>query len=354
MEELYTKPTVYSFIKRGLIHAIVVWLIVNIYSWLEYVYNVKFNLAYSVNKDGSAVSFADSFINHNINQPLCLWVLLVAFLAEANFQFIFRPRSLTWFVFGSICLGIIGGTISLLFTKHFAFYPIAAQLIESSLFITAYVAGYAILYNFFYERYQRIKFYQKKSESELHLLKTQINPHFFFNTLNNIYGMALIEKAPQTAGAVELLSDMMRYNMHGIGENFISLDMELKFIENYLALQQLRIPQKENISIKTVIEYPKIKYKIAPMLLIPFIENAWKYGISIDKSSNIDLNIYVKEHQLILIIENSVFSGINAEKGSGLGISNVTQRLQMLYPGLYQLSIENDGNIFRVKLSIVI
>lgn len=354
MEEIHQKPTAYNFIKRVTIHAVVIWLAVNIYGWLNYIYKVKFDLAYTVNKDGSLISFKDSFVNHNLNQPLLFWLLLLALLAEANFVFVFRPKKLSVFILSSIAFGIVGGAASMFFTKHFAFYPIAAQLIESALFITAYVAGYAILYNFFYERYQRIQYYRQKSEAELQLLKAQINPHFFFNTLNNIYGIALSEQATQTAGAIELLSDMMRYNIDGVRENFIKLGDELKFVENYLALQQLRVPQTENISIKTSIEHPQIKYKIAPMLLIPLIENAWKYGISMDKPSNINLSIYVDKHQLIMIIENSVFSGINAEKGSGLGIPNVRQRLGMLYPGLHQLFIENDGNVFRVKLSIVI
>jgi LytS/YehU family sensor histidine kinase len=354
MEAPIMRLTIYNYIKRFLLHAITVWIVVNVRSWFEYIYKVKFDLAYSVNKDGAPVSFLDNFINHNINQPLCLWILLLAFLAEVNFFFVFQRKNSAWFVFSSICLGLAGGAASLIFTKHYVFYPILAQFIESVLFITAYIVGYAILYNFFYERYQRIQYYRQKSEAELQLLKAQINPHFFFNTLNNIYGIALNENATQTAGAIELLGDMMRYNMDGIREKFIKLDAELKFVENYLALQQLRIPQKENITIKTVIEYPEIKYRIAPMLLIPFIETAWKYGVSMDKPSNINLNISVKEHQLIMIIENSVSSGFSAEKGSGLGISNVTQRLQMLYSGLHQLSIENDGNTFRVNLSIVI
>ncbi|MEP6612092.1 MAG: histidine kinase [Mucilaginibacter sp.] len=354
MEEIYQKPTALSFIKRFVVHAVVVWLVVNVFSWLEYNYKVKFNLAYTVNKDGSLISFTDSFINHNIHQPLFLWIVLVAFLAEGNYVFVFRRKRFVWFIASSACLGVLGGAISLLFTKHLAFYSTGAQFIESAIFIKLYVAGYAILYNFFYERYRRIQYYGQKSEAELQLLKAQINPHFFFNTLNNIYGIALSENANKTAGAVELLSDMMRYNMDGMREDFIKLDDELKFVENYLALQQLRVPQTENITIKTSIEYPKIKYKIAPMLLIPLIENAWKYGISMDKPSNINLNICVEKHQFIMIIENTVLPAINAEKGSGLGISNVKQRLQMLYPGLHQLSIKNDGNIFRVKLSIVI
>lgn len=354
MEEIYQKPTALSFIKRFVVHAVAVWLAVNALSWLEYIYKVKFSLAYTINKDGSLVSFTDSFINHNIHQPLFLWVLLVAFLAEINYVFIFRRKSLVWFIVSSACLGILGGLISLLFTKHLAFYSTGAQFIESAIFIKLYVAGYAILYNFFYERYRRIQYYRQKSEAELQLLKAQINPHFFFNTLNNMYGIALSENATKTAGAIELLSDMMRYNMDGAREDFIKLDDELKFVENYLALQQLRVPQKENIDIKTSIEYPKIKYKIAPMLLIPLIENAWKYGISMDKPSSVNLNIYVDEHQLIMVIENSIFSDTNTEPGSGLGIPNVKHRLQMLYPGLHQLTVENDGHTFKVKLSIVI
>jgi len=354
MKEINQEPTAFNFIKRFVVHAVVVWLAVNAFSWVEYIYKVKFDLAYTVNKDGSLITFGDSFINHNIHQPLFLWVLLAAFLAEANYVFVFRQKSLVWFIISSVCLGVLGGAISLLFTKHLAFYSTGAQFIESAIFIKLYVAGYAILYNFFYERYQRIQYYRQRSEAELQLLKAQINPHFFFNTLNNIYGIALSENANKTAGALELLSDMMRYNMNGMQEKFIDLTTELKFVENYLALQQLRIPQTENISIKTTIEYPKIKYKIAPMLLIPLIENAWKYGISMDKPSNIKLNIYVEKHQLIMLVENSVFSDINAEKGAGLGISNVKERLAMLYPGMHQLSTENDGNTFRVKLSIVI
>jgi len=354
MEETTVKYNLYNFIKRFLVHAFVLWLLINTWGWIEYIYKVRFDLAYTVNKDGSTLTFTDNFINHNVNQPLILWVLLIAFLGEANWLFILQRKSLVWFATGIICLGLVGGATSLLLTKHFAFYPIAAQFIEASVFIMAYIVGYAILYNFFYERYQRIKFYKQKSEAELHLLKAQINPHFFFNTLNNIYGMALSENATRTAGALELLSDMMRYNMDGVREDFIPLKTELKFIEDYLALQQLRISADSKIIIKNTIEYPKIDYKIAPMLLIPFIENAWKYGISTDKPGNISLHIRVEKHQLIMILENPVFANISTEKGSGLGIPNVKQRLQMIYPGLHQLQIESDENKYRINLTIVI
>ena len=354
MEESTITPTIFVLLKRFVLHALAAWLLFNACDLAYNFYQVQFNLAHTVDANGAEVSAAQRFINHNLLQPLVAWVLLLAFLAEVNYLFVFTKRSVWWFAVSSIVLAKIGAGISLLFQQGPSYTPPLARFIDSAAIIFLYIFGYAILYNFFYERYQRVLFYKQKSEAELHLLKAQINPHFFFNTLNNIYGMALSESATKTAGALELLADMMRYNMDGVRENFIPLKAELKFIEDYLALQQLRIPANANVAINNTIDYPKIDYKIAPMLLIPFIENAWKYGISMDKPSNINLNIYVEKHQLIMIIENSIFPGINAEKGSGLGIPNVRQRLQMLYPGLHQLAIENTGEKYRVRLSIVI
>jgi len=358
MEEL-DKPqhqTVQTFLKRFLLHALIIWLLVNTGSWILYIYKVKLDLAYTVNKDGSLISFTESFVQHNLKQPLILWVLLVAFLAELNYRIGFRGKSLLWFIISSKCLGIAGGAVSLLFTAHNQYYPVFAQFIDSAVFIIIYLAGYAISYNFFYGRYQRIKYYQKRSESELNLLKAQINPHFLFNTLNNLYGIALTEQAARTAEGIELLADMMRYNMYGIKEDYVSLETELNFIENYLALQQLRVPQKSNITISINIPRPdpKFKYAIAPMLLIPFIENAWKYGISMEKPSYITLNLYTYNHWLVMELENSVFTNEENKTGANLGLENVRQRLQILYPGLHELTIQHNESYYRVKLKVLL
>ena len=354
MEKFNIKKNAFIFINRVLLHALAAWSVFNAGDLVRNFYKVYFGLAHTVNHDGSIVTVAQRFINHNFHQPLIPWILLLALLAECNYLFVFKRKSLLWFALSTVALAKIGGGTSLLFQREDTFTPLLAKYIDSTAVVLIYIFSYAVLYNFFYERYQRIKFYKQKSEAELHLLKAQINPHFFFNTLNNIYGIALSEKATKTAGALELLSDMMRYNMDGVREDFIPLKTELKFIEDYLTLQQLRIPANTNITINNNIEYPKINYKIAPMLLIPFIENAWKYGISTDKQGNIDLQIYVEKHQLIMIIENTIFPDITAEKGSGLGIANVQQRLQMIYPGLHQLNIQSDENKYRINLSIVI
>ncbi|HVW97350.1 MAG TPA: sensor histidine kinase [Mucilaginibacter sp.] len=351
MKAIETKSAI-IFIRRFLFHALVAWLVFNSGDLIFNFSREFFGLAHTTNPDGTSVSIAQRFINHNLNQPLILWILLLALLAEANYLFVFRKYNLFWFAFSSILLAKLGSGASFLFQKNSDFIPPLARFIDSTFFVLVYIFGYAILYDFFYDRYRRIRFHQQKSEAELHLLKAQINPHFFFNTLNNIYGIALSEQATKTAGAIELLSDMMRYNMTGVKEDFVSLTTELKFIEDYLALQQLRIPANDDIMIRTEIVYPETDYSIAPMLLIPLIENAWKYGISMDRPCFIDLTIAVVDQQLTMNIENQVFDTVNPEKGSGMGIVNVKQRLELIYPEKHKLSITSVGSKYRVALSI--
>lgn len=345
-----SSPTLYSFIRRFLLHTLIIWSAINIGSWLLYKYNILFNLAYTVNVDGSIISAKDQFISHNFHQPLIIWMLLIAFLAELNFLFLLQKKGLLWFATGSICLGLVGSAISMLFTTVIAIYPRAAQFLESTVAIILYVAGYSIAYNFFYERFYSARLAQKRFESELNLLKAQINPHFFFNTLNNLYGMALNENASKTAEGIELLSEMMRYNINGINQDYIELETELKFIENYVDLQRLRIPEKGNISIKINITHPNGQHQIAPMLLIPLIENAWQYGISMDQPCYINLNISVEDDHLNMDVANSIFPNQHIDKGAGLGVNNMKQQLDLLYPDRFKYTVEKDEKNYKINL----
>ena len=340
------------FIKRSSLHAALIWVAVNAASLLIYQYNVFFNLAFTINANGSLISAKDQFINHNLHQPLVFWMLLVAILAEADYWFIFRKKGLPWFLAGSVCLGFSGSAVSFLFANTVTFYPRTAQFLESGVAITAYIAGYAIAYNFFYDRYNNARAGQKRTESELQVLKAQINPHFFFNTLNNLYGMALNENAQNTAAGIELLADMMRYSMNGVSKDFTLLETELKVIESYIALQRLRVPEKENLNININIARPGKQLQIAPMLLIPLIENAWKYGISMDQSCRINLTINVTDDKLVMIVANSVFLNHPNKQGAGLGLNNVRQRLELIYPDRHHYHIEQDENNYKATLSI--
>jgi LytS/YehU family sensor histidine kinase len=217
-----------------------------------------------------------------------------------------------------------------------------------------------MLYNiaYFYIRNsienQRIvaeKRYQK-SQAELDVLKAQLNPHFFFNSLNNLYGTALQENAPKTVGLIEQLSSIMRYTM-GEGQNaFTDAKNELDFIENYWALQEVRLPKKDTIRLSKQIIFDEKPTQIAPLLLIPFIENAFKYGISIDKMCKIDMDLSIENQQLKLILSNIIQEDKTLEKGNSIGIENTKKRLDLIYHNRYTLTQSQEANVYTVVLTI--
>lgn len=186
---------------------------------------------------------------------------------------------------------------------------------------------------------------KEKLNTELRYLKTQINPHFLFNTLNTIYSLA-IEKSAGTANAVIRLSEMMRYIINDTSKDFVRLNDELKYINNYIALQKLRFGKAVHVYMEEQGQ-PDGK-KIAPLILIPFIENAFKYGVNAEKESDIFIEIDVQEDKLKMLVKNRKVT-VSAIESSGLGIANTRNRLQLLYPSNHELIID-DGETFSVSL----
>ena len=188
--------------------------------------------------------------------------------------------------------------------------------------------------------------------TELSLLKSQVNPHFLFNTLNNIYAMA-ITGSENTAGAVMKLSQIMRYILQEAEVEFVPLQKDIQFIEHYIDLQQFRLSDKADIQF-TVDGSPGT-LRIAPLLLIPFIENAFKYGISAREKSRISMRIEIRENTVTLIVENSKHANLpgSALDNTGIGISNTRRRLDLLYPGKHELSIQDTPEAFLVNLKII-
>ncbi len=187
---------------------------------------------------------------------------------------------------------------------------------------------------------------------ELALLKSQLNPHFLFNTLNNIYAVALEEKAVKTAGTISKLGTLMRYSLQEAQTDFISLSKEIDYIQGYVEMQELRTMDKDQISIKVDIGDSEISNeKIAPMILMPLIENAFKYGISTTKKSIIDIVINYSDGTLSLLVQNSILTNSGVTTG-GIGLSNVKNRLRLIYPDRHVLENEISGDLYRVKLEI--
>lgn len=187
---------------------------------------------------------------------------------------------------------------------------------------------------------------QQKNEAEMSLLKSQINPHFIFNTLNNIYSL-VNQKSDKSLNAIEKLGDLLRFSTTEIRKDFTSLHDEIQYLKNYIDLESLRISTPENILFEDKTENKDLK--IAPMILIPFVENAFKHGNLRDFP--LEISIETKANQLLFHQKNKI-SNLEKDKSSGIGIENVKKRLSIIYPDKHQLEILNDGEFYEVNLMV--
>jgi len=193
---------------------------------------------------------------------------------------------------------------------------------------------------------------KQKAEVELKALKAQINPHFFFNTLNSIYSMAL-DKDARLPGTVLQLSELMRYFIYGSKDNFISLEKELIVVNDYIALQKIR--SGEQLSVQINKDGEVSEQKIAPLLLITFLENAFKHGAKgSSENTFIRLDIKVERDKLNFVVENNkgIIDEVNIGEYNGLGLENVKRQLELLYPGKHLLNIKDQPDRFTVALQL--
>lgn len=202
----------------------------------------------------------------------------------------------------------------------------------------------------------RLKLEKEKTNSELSYLKAQINPHFFFNTLNNIYSLTNTD-VDKAKTALLKLSRMMRYVLYETEKNQTLLSKELDFIHDFIELMQMRLTKKVKLDIQLPEKVEEAE--IAPMLLLPFIENCFKHGISSQHESNIFIHLEKRRNELHLETKNHIFkSSENTPEGeaSGIGLINTQRRLDLLYPGKYTLTIDksNPENEYRVHLILKI
>jgi len=194
-----------------------------------------------------------------------------------------------------------------------------------------------------------------RSTADLNFLRSQINPHFLFNVLNTLYGTALQENAERTSEGIQKLGDMMRFMLRENLQEKISLTREIEYLNNYIGLQTLRTQSSPDIQIHTEIEEHTGILQIAPMLLIPFVENAFKHGISLKEPSNIRISLVCKDKTLYFDISNSIHpKPLNdpEKDNNGIGLNNVQQRLRLIYSGKHELSIRESGKEFFVHLTI--
>ncbi len=194
------------------------------------------------------------------------------------------------------------------------------------------------------------------SNASLDSLKSQINPHFLFNALNTLYGTAIQEHSERTAQGIQQLGDMMRFMLHDNMQDSIPLNKEIQYLRNYIDLQKLRTQTSDKIRIDTVLDETACQHSVTPMLLIPFVENAFKHGISLIRPSWIKVSLTCTPDRVYFDVYNSIHpsSESNPENGSsGIGLDNVRKRLQLLYPGRHELTIHQSQTEYFIHLTLI-
>ncbi|MEO8712736.1 MAG: histidine kinase [Parafilimonas sp.] len=331
---------------------LIFWLIYFLYEWL--------GLA------ALSWQFNTYFINACMALPLS-FVVSYATVHVLIKRYYLKSKKLKFWIFqisSSIILLLIRRCFNYFFIyPHF--YPSAAdlplfyfpklliELVNLYLIVGVYALFYFVQY--WYEQKQIVQILlQEKTTAELELLKSQVQPHFIFNTLNNIYATAFA-KSPETAGLIAHLSNFLNYNLYESKQETVSLSSEISYIKHYIALQKNRYGDKLDASINM---YDAIdELSIAPLLLLPLVENCFKHGVanSIGKSW-IRIDLSKQKDEFTIKIENSIEEKDRSTlpKSSGIGLKNVKKRLQLLYPDRHELKIIEETYSFLVTLKIKI
>lgn len=191
---------------------------------------------------------------------------------------------------------------------------------------------------------------QQQTEIELSVLKSQINPHFLFNVLNSIYSLSL-QKSDRTPEVVMRLSEMLRYMLYEAKHELVSLEKEIQTIRDYTEIEQMRLSKEQSLLLHCEDEQIP-SYQIAPLLFIPFVENAIKHGTnSMAEGAYVFIDIKVVDGTVYFSCRNN-YKPLPARKDGGLGLENIRKRLLLLYPDKHELDIQQQNNIFEVRLSI--
>lgn len=188
----------------------------------------------------------------------------------------------------------------------------------------------------------------EKKDMELQFLKSQLNPHFLFNCLNNIYSLAY-QKSDKTADAILKLSEIMRYMIYESNDSWVALSKEIEYVQSYIELQKLRF--KDGAAVMMTLNGEIDNQQILPLILISFVENAFKHGVANDPTDPIRINIIANQKILHFSISNKK-SNANKDQMGGVGLTNVERRLQLLYPDRYKLNIVNSATHYTIELML--
>jgi sensor histidine kinase YesM len=210
--------------------------------------------------------------------------------------------------------------------------------------------AFKLMFDFTEMQKKMVEMAKEKAEAELSFLKSQINPHFLFNSLNAVY--FLIDKENKEArDALHRFSEMLRYQLYEAGGNKIPIEKEIDFLRDYVHLQKLR--KDENYKVEFNAGADVKGFSIEPLLLLSFVENAFKHiSHKQDAENFVNIHLHRSNGQMLFDVSNSKEEVLNTEAAGGIGLQNVKRRLELLYPGSYDLNIENKKDVFTVHLKL--
>ena len=291
-------------------------------------------------------------------------VAFYAFIIYGNIKFLFpryyeKDKKIQYIIY--VIVMLVGGGLArgfLIIGLYNMFFPAAPETWAFGTAVNFVLAGFLtyllsfifrIAIAYFALKQQSEKILAQKSQAELNLLKSQVQPHFLFNTLNNIYYEAYRE-APRTANLIGRLSDIMRYFVDESPKDEISMQTEILFLENYIALEKIRVRHETEINF---IKNYNAEASIPPMLLMTFVENIFKHGIDKSSSENIiDISLIQQDGYLLFQTRNRIHEKPIKEVSHGFGIQNLGKRLTILFRTEFELDIDSKGQYFTAFLKV--
>lgn len=280
------------------------------------------------------------------DNPLTIFLLLLFYLGLVYTLLPSFFKKYQYYILGAYALIVIHFTYVRLSAPTFEYYVENHKTFALFLFLAPIPV---VLILWIYEQWKWMKSLESdKSKAELELLKTQVNPHFFFNTLNNLYSLT-VKHSDEAPKVILKLSEMMRYSIYEGKKDEVPLKEEVIYLQNYLDLHQIRYRKKVDITFNHNIDENN---QVAPLLFIILLENALKHGVeSLSDNAYIRMDLSSANGQLKFSLENN-FDPAEVSETSGIGLNNLKQRLKLIYPKKHTLSIVEKRNVFAVNLKI--
>jgi len=269
----------------------------------------------------------------------------------------------------TLILLVITGLIGITFFESFVDYNYLVNFFSSEsepfhvyffynlivgLVILLVALSYALLQYWMQNEKQKRILLEEKLSTEMAFLKSKINPHFLFNVLNSFYAKSLKHDVPELADGIAKLAELMRYMVYETNEDKVALEKEINHLKNFIQVYKLRIAEEDDVVINFSRKGDIGSVVISPMLLIPFVENAIKYGIDPSAKSVIDISIEILKNELNFTVRNTTHKGTNnmVKESSGFGLDNLKKRLSILYPEAHTLITKEEKGYFISSLRL--